>query len=192
MLTAQIKAYFPYLFLAALVIILFILPQPVQQYLEYNRGAIADGQLWRLLSGHLLHSNSYHLVMNMAGLIVMMLIHGALPRRLALWWQYLIFSIAISIGLWFLSPDIQLYVGLSGVLHGLLCFGAVLDIRQGYRSGYLILVGVAAKIIAEQYFGPDADLSAKIAAEVAIDAHLYGAIAGIITGAICFTQAPRQ
>lgn len=192
MLTAQIKAYFPYLLLAAVAIILFVLPQPVQQYLEYNRAAIADGQLWRLLSGHLLHSNSYHLLMNMAGLMVMMLIHGALAQRLALWWQYLIFSAVISVALWFFSPQIQLYVGLSGVLHGLLCFGAVLDIRQGYRSGYLILVGVAAKIITEQYFGPDADLSAKIAAEVAIDAHLYGAIAGIVTGVICFTRTPRR
>lgn len=192
MLTAQIKAYFPYLLLAILATALFFLPQPIQQYLEYNRSAIANGQLWRLLSGHLLHSNSYHLLMNIAGLMVMMLIHGALPQRLALLWQCLIFSTAISIGLWFFSPDIQLYVGLSGVLHALLCFGALLDIRQGYRSGYLILVGVTAKIVSEQYFGPDAELSAKIAAEVAINAHLYGAMIGVITGIACFNRTPRQ
>ncbi|CAM5225895.1 rhombosortase [Alishewanella longhuensis] len=78
------------------------------------------------------------------------------------------------------------------MLHGILCFGAVLDIRQGYRSGVLILLGVAAKLAFEQYAGPDAELAAKIAAEVAIDAHLYGAISGVLLGLLLFNRTPRR
>ncbi|CAM5211612.1 rhombosortase [Alishewanella longhuensis] len=192
MLSVSIKPYLPYLLLGVITSILFWSPDPVKLTLEYNRSALANGELWRLFSGHLLHSNLYHLLLNLAGLLVIMLLHAPLPHRLNLGWQILILGLATSLGLWLFSHQIDIYVGLSGVLHGILCFGAVLDIRQGYRSGVLILLGVAAKLAFEQYAGPDAELAAKIAAEVAIDAHLYGAISGVLLGLLLFNRTPRR
>lgn len=192
MLSVSIKPYLPYLLLGIVAGALYWSPQTVQVALEYNRLALAQGEVWRLLSGHLLHSNVYHLLMNLSGLFIMMLLHAPLPKRLAFGWQLLILSLTTGVCLWLFASQIDLYVGLSGVLHGILCFGAVLDIRQGYRSGLLILVGVAVKLALEQFYGPDAELAAKIAAEVAIDAHLYGAISGVLLGLLLFNRTPRR
>lgn len=190
MLSVSIKPYLPYLLLGVLTSILFFSPDTVKLTLEYNRLAIANGQLWRLFSGHLLHSNFYHLLLNLAGLFVIMLLHAPLTHRLAFYWQIIILSLATSIGLWFFASHIGIYVGLSGILHGVLCFGAVLDIRQGYRSGWLILLGLVTKLAYEHYHGPDVELAAIIAAEVAIEAHLFGAIAGLLLGLLLFTRTP--
>ena len=56
-----------YLLLAALLLLLALLPEPMQQWLRYDRSALQTGQYWRLFSGHLLHSNGWHLLMNLAG-----------------------------------------------------------------------------------------------------------------------------
>lgn len=190
MRSASIKPYLPYLLLGIVAGALYWSPASVQVALEYNRLALAQGEVWRLLSGHLLHSNFYHLLMNLTGLILIMLLHAPLPKRLAFGWQLLLLSLATGVCLWLFATDIGIYVGLSGVLHAVLCFGAVLDLRQGYRSGYLILAGVAIKLGSEQYFGPSAELAAQIAADVAIDAHLYGALSGVVLGLILFNQTP--
>lgn len=183
MLSTKLKSYLPYLpylLLLLLSSILFVVPTVLQQWLEYQADAIAQGEIWRLLSGHLLHSNLLHLLMNLLGLVVLMLLHGRLSGRLSVSWQMVLLSLSTGLALFLLAPEIKIYVGLSGMLHGLLCYGAVADLRQGYRSGGLILIGVAIKVGSEQWHGPDPVLGAQIAAEVAIDAHLYGAMSGVL------------
>ncbi|GGW59454.1 rhombosortase [Alishewanella tabrizica] len=191
MLSVSIKPYLPYLCLAGLAGLLYLSPAFIQTTLEYDRTALAQGQIWRVISGHLIHSNFYHLLMNLIGLILIMLIYAPLSQRLALGWQWVLLSLSTSASLWLFSDDISVYVGMSGVLHGILCFGAILDLRQGFRTGYLILAGVAVKLIVEQVNGPDSALAAQIAANVAIDAHLYGALGGMILAMVCFYQTPR-
>ena len=192
MLSVSIKANLPYLLLGVVTAILYGCPDSVKLTLEYNRLAIAEGELWRLISGHLLHSNLAHLLLNLAGLLVIMLLYAPFSKRLAFGWQLVILSLGISIGLWLFASQITHYVGLSGVLHGILCYGAVLDIRQGHRSGWLILLGLFGKLVYEHYYGPDVELGALIAAEVAIEAHLYGAIVGLLLGLLLFNRTPRQ
>lgn len=191
MLSVSIKPYLPYLCLVGLAGLLYLSPAFIQTALEYDRNALAQGQIWRVISGHLIHSNFYHLLMNLIGLILIMFIYAPLSQRLALGWQWLLLSLSTSASLWLFSSDISVYVGMSGVLHGILCFGAILDLRQGFRTGYLILAGVAVKLIIEQVNGPDTELAEQIAANVAIDAHLYGAFGGILLAMVCFCQTPR-
>lgn len=58
--------------LAALMIALELLDPMigVKISLRFERNLIAQGQWWRLLSGHLVHSNGMHLVMNIASLLL--------------------------------------------------------------------------------------------------------------------------
>jgi len=44
--------------------------QTVTEALRYQRGAILDGQWWRLISGNLVHLGWSHLLLNLAGLIL--------------------------------------------------------------------------------------------------------------------------
>lgn len=187
----QIKFTFPYLLLAILCVALFFTPDSWQHALEYNRQQLAHGDLWRLVTGHLLHSNFYHLLMNLTGILLLMLLHAHLPGRVALGYQVLALGLLTGVGLWVGAPDTERYVGLSGVLHGMLCFGAVYDIKQAYHSGYLILTGVALKLSIEHYQGPDVILSQQIGAVVAIEAHLLGACAGIVLALLFIRMRDR-
>ena len=54
----------------------FIFDQQLSETLVYQRGLIAQGEVWRLITGHFLHTNGYHLSMNLAALILLCLLHG--------------------------------------------------------------------------------------------------------------------
>ncbi len=89
-------------------------------------------------------------------------------------------ALTCSLGLYFLSPSIVQYVGLSGVLHGFFVWGALMDIKNKDKTGYLLLIGVCLKIVHEQFYGASSDVSSLIEANVAIDAHLWGAVGGLL------------
>lgn len=173
-----------YLLLLLLCSLCFLLPYSVQHSLEYLRPSIADGQLWRLITAHLLHTNSWHLLMNSAGLVLMLLLHGQYQHYLSLPVQFLASALFIGAGIYLFSADMQHYVGLSGVLHALLVWGACIDIQQKVRSGWLLLAGAIGKTGYEQWHGADPQLEALINANVAIDAHLYGVISGLLLGLV--------
>ena len=182
-LLMSVRGYhLPYLLLALLCLVLAWLPEPLQQLLQYQRDAIGQGQLWRLLTGHLLHSNNWHLLMNLAGLLLAMLLHGSYYRGKMLTLQWLLCGLAISLALYYYSPQIHIYVGLSGLLHSMLTLGALRDIHLKMLTGWLLLAGLLVKVSVEQWQGPDAQLAQLIDASVAIDAHLYGVIAGLAIG----------
>lgn len=169
-----------------LVLLALFQPQLVS-YLQYDRQALLSGQWWRLWTGHLLHTNSWHLVMNLAGLAVITMLHGNYYRRGQFLFLLCAGCLLISLALLFWSPAIGLYVGLSGWLHALLVFGACEDIRRNWSSGWLILAGVAAKVCWEQWQGASADLVTLIEADVAVDAHLYGALCGALLFVVVFS-----
>lgn len=168
------------------MVLLAMLPDSWQQALQYNRADIGNGQYWRLFSGHLLHSNHWHLLMNLAGLLLAMLLHGSYykGRKLAL--QWLLCGLAISLALYYYSPEIHIYVGLSGLLHAMLALGALKDIQLKLSTGWLLLAGLIGKVGWEQWHGPDAELAELINASVATDAHLYGVCSGFILGLLLY------
>lgn len=172
--------YLPYVILLILLWILALPVQSVQDTLWYNRYAVAEYQYWRLITAHLMHSNWVHLLLNSGGLLLVMLLHAEYQRRQPLLWQCLFAALLISLLTWLWQPHIVEYVGLSGVLHALLCYGALCDSQLKKVGGKLLLFGLIAKVAYEHYQGPDHALGQLINAEVAIFAHLYGLIAGFL------------
>ncbi|MCT7942997.1 rhombosortase [Shewanella holmiensis] len=160
---------------------------------KFEHDAIANGQIWRIVTGNLLHTNAWHLVMNLAGLWVIVFLHELHYKRHTPKLILLFISLCIleGIGLYVFYPELKAYVGLSGVLHGLFTFGAVMDIRKGLRSGYLLLLGVVAKVAYEQYFGASAGITELINARVATESHLVGVFAGLICALFWSTVAYR-
>lgn len=169
-----------YAALALSMIVLALVPENWQLTLQYQRSALELGQLWRAVSGHLLHANQWHLLLNLAGLLLAFLLHGRDFSARQLLLQWFVFSLAISVLLYLFATNIHSYVGLSGVLHAMLTLGAIKDVQQRDHSGYLLLAGLLAKVAYEQWQGPDAELATLIGADVAIDAHLYGVITGVL------------
>jgi hypothetical protein len=85
-----------------------------------------------------------------------------------------------SAGFWYLSRNMLWYVGLSGVLHGLIIAGAIRGLRQLPGESAVILAAVIGKLTWEQLAGPLPGSESVSGGNVIVNAHLYGAIGGAI------------
>ena len=152
----------------------------LNEALSWDRSALADGHLWRFLSGHFVHLGWSHLLLNLAGLALIAWIVG----RLWGWLGWLVVSLVsmavIGIGFWILNPQLEWYVGLSGLLHGLLAAGLVVGIARRETESVVLAVLVAGKLAWEQFAGPLPGSEGASGGAVIVDAHLYGAAGGIL------------
>lgn len=148
--------------------------------LRYDRAAIAAGGWWRLLTAHLVHLDLHHLILNELGLVLLWALFA--DDYDAVDWFIIAAAgaLAISSGLWWLSPSVVWYVGASGVLHTFMAAGIVRHVATRAWDRWLLLACFAVKLGLEQYrvhLGGSAPL-------VVADAHLYGAGAGFAVGAV--------
>lgn len=179
-LPLQYQHYIVPLGILLCVLLIGLFERQLVNMLIYDNQLIAQGEYWRLITGHLLHSNVIHLLLNGAAIILLCSLHGQFYTIKSYLLLFLFCALFTSLALYHFDPNLNRYVGLSGILHGVFVWGACLDIYHKEKTGYLLLVGVVIKIIHEQMFGASEDLAELIAANVAINAHLWGAIAGLI------------
>lgn len=152
--------------------------------LRYSRDAIAAGEVWRLVTGHLLHLGATHFALNAVGTLLVVGLVGSHLRPLGWIGVWLACALTVSAGLWWLQPDIGWYVGLSGVLHGLIVAGAMaaLGDRRERLFAAVVLAAIAAKLGWEQWTGAMPGTAALAGGSVVTEAHLYGAVGGVLAG----------
>lgn len=163
-----------------LSVLAYLLDSQLSSTMVYQHDLIAKGEFWRLITGHFFHTNGVHLLLNLSALWLLWALHGHFYNLLNYCLLFLFSALITSFGLYLYSPDIIQYVGLSGVLHGIFVFGALMDIRYKDKTGYWLFIGVWLKIGHEQFYGASSEVSNLIEAHVAIDAHLWGAIGGLV------------
>lgn len=165
--------------LSALLVLLGLFPAVTEPLLQFDRDQIRDGAWWRLLSGQLVHYGYYHLAMNVAALLLCGVV---LLRQLTLWTYLLILLIsaaAVGLGLYFFTADLSFYAGLSGILHGLILAGLMMGLREVPLFNGLVIIVFLGKLIHEQMPGFDTS-HALLPVPVAVDAHAYGAMGGVL------------
>jgi rhomboid family GlyGly-CTERM serine protease len=166
--------------IALFAILAYFFNDELANTLVYQHQLITQGEVWRSFSAHFFHTNGFHLLLNLAALMLLWALHGQFYTVKNYSLLFISSALICSAGMYFFSPDIRQYVGLSGVLHGIFVFGAMMDVRQGDKTGYLLFVGVWLKIAHEQFYGASDEVATLIDANVAIDAHLWGAIGGLL------------
>lgn len=156
-----------------------------EELLRYERHAdFSEG--WRWLTGHFVHLGPVHLLVNLAGLMLICeLFWSVLPVRHGVV-VMLLAACVISLLLWFFHPDLHWYAGLSGVVHALwaACVSATLLLRtaadkQAHRP---IAVAGAALLLLKLLCERMDILFPVMMAEgfpVVDVAHFYGAITGL-------------
>lgn len=150
------------------------------QLLPYDRELISQGQWWRVLSGHLMHLTWGHLWMNIAGLAFIVFFFGNL-LNIRHWLILMVTSgLFISVVLMLTQAELYRYVGLSGVLHGLFVAGGIADIRIRPKEAWIFLAFITGKLAYEQIVGPLPGSEESAGGPVLVDAHFYGAIAGVL------------
>ncbi len=130
-------------------LLLFLVLGAASEALVYNRQALAQGEIWRLLTGHFVHCDFAHLGWNLAALLIL---GGLLEQRLGtrLLGVVAISCLGVSSWLWFVKADLLLYCGLSGMLNGLLAvLLATLWQESRHPALPLVAVGVLLKIFIE-------------------------------------------
>jgi rhomboid family GlyGly-CTERM serine protease len=145
--------------------------------LRYDRGGIAAGGWWRLLTAHIVHLDAHHLILNELGLVLMWSLFADDYDPVE--WLVIVLSgaLAISSGLWWLSPRVAWYVGASGVLHTIMAAGTAKHLAAGAWDRWILLACLCVKLAYEQFGGHEPPM-------VVIDAHLYGALCGFAVGAV--------
>lgn len=179
----------PWLVVALALLLMAALALPgewARVALRYDRVAIADGEVWRLISGHFVHLGWSHLILNGLGLA---LISYLVAAEFCVWQWFAIAAVAIAgidLGFWFLQPQLAWYVGLSGLLHALLAAGTVSGIGKGKREFWFIGIFLLGKLLYELLFGAMPGSEATSGGHVVVAAHLYGALSGALAG-LCFS-----
>jgi len=155
-----------------------------QLALRYDRMLIQQGQWWRLITGHLVHGNVHHAVLNTLGTALMAALFNR-TYRLKSWAVIVIVTVvSIDLGFWTLMPQLEWYVGLSGVLHGVLAAGAIAWWKTEDRIlAALLTLIMIGKLTWEQTQGA-LPLSGDL--PVVVNAHLYGALGGLLGAALCW------
>jgi rhomboid family GlyGly-CTERM serine protease len=154
--------------------------------LRYDRGALAAGQWWRLISGHWVHLGLRHAVLNALGLALMWALFARdySPRQ----WLGIVLGavLAIDAGLWLWDSTLQWYVGSSGVLHGVMAAGTLAHLKRREPDGWWLAAFLAGKLAYEHLVGP---LPFSGSADVVVDAHLFGVLGGAAVAA-CLPLRP--
>lgn len=159
----------------------------------YQRAVILDGELWRVLTGHLVHYSHTHLLWDVLAFAVLATLterqlgHAGLVKLL------LLLAAVISASLLLFAPAMATYAGISGINYGLLVFVALKQWWQTLRridwtpvAGFAGVIGLVGLILL-QANGIESPFTADLSGvRVAWQAHL----AGVLTAAL-FVAAQR-
>jgi rhomboid family GlyGly-CTERM serine protease len=179
--------------IAALAGLAEIVGEPARLALRYQRDLVADGELWRLLAGHLVHLGPSHMAMNVVALAIMTWIIGRLFQPMDWLWVSLISAVAIDAGLYWGSAEISWYVGLSGLLHGCWAGASIRAWEKRRKDAALLSALLLTKLGYEAWFGPLSVTGEIAAGPVVAIAHTYGAIGGALwaLASLAIRKLPR-
>ncbi len=156
--------------------------------------ALVWDEPWRWWSAAWVHLSTRHLLANLAGAVLVLLLGwvARLPREAA--WAWALAWPLTHLGL-LLAPDLLRYGGLSGALHAGVAVAAVAIVREAALRrdrvlGALLLAGLCTKVLGEQAWvhtlvtPPGWDIA------VAPLAHASGTVCGTLTALLLVRSRP--
>ena len=189
------RTWYATLALAALMVAVQSLGTLARAALPYERSAILGaGEYARLLSAHFYHYDFAHLAWNLAGLALVAWLFAAEFSTRGWAVILLVSTAAVDLGFLVLEPQLEWYVGFSGVLHGLAAAGLVAWLVRTRDSITAIVAAVfVAKLAWEHLVGPLPFAGETLPIPVIHEAHTYGALGGLLAGAgLCLRQRPQH
>ncbi|QDT46938.1 Rhomboid family protein [Symmachiella dynata] len=177
------------LLLGGVAVCLSFLPA-IAGSLQYDPSAIAEGQLWRVVTCHFTHWSLDHLIWDAIAFVILAALCETTDRR-----SFLLCLIAsavlIPLFIGLLMPEVDAYRGLSGIDSALFVLAATTILRENVttrRWGWvaaagMVLCGFAAKIGFEYVTGQTLFVDSTAADMVPIPlAHVVGGLVGVGIG----------
>jgi rhomboid family GlyGly-CTERM serine protease len=167
----------------------------VSAVLQYDRAAIASGELWRLVTCHWTHWSFEHLLWDVSAFAVLAFACASrAPGRFA--WTMALCSLAIPVVVCVGLPEMQTYRGLSGIASALLVL-VMCDVSREAPRGLAfacggLLVAFTAKVVYEAVTGTCVFVDGAASGFVPVPlAHAVGAGVGAAVGAVRRSGASR-
>lgn len=165
--------------------------------LQFDRAEILDGQIWRLMTGNLVHWSKEHFLLDIgAFLLVGILCERSLGKSYP--WMLATAGLCVGVAVLVLQPEMSTYRGLSGVDSGQFAAALCAEFRRSKKvKGDWWFVAPAAVIFliklvyesmtGQMFFGTESlgDLGQPIPL-----AHVAGAIGGLIF--VCIVAVKEQ
>lgn len=109
------------------------LMQKIPALLEYDRTAIADGEIWRLISGNLVHWSVEHACLDVGAFAI---VGWMFERRLRGIYAPLLIASGLCVGLalWLGEPQLERYRGFSGVNSAQFAAVVLVELRTAWRT----------------------------------------------------------
>ncbi len=121
--------------------------------LVYDREGLAGGELWRLLTGHLVHFSVVHLVNNLVVLVpAVWLVETRYAKDAGL--LLLAAAAAVGIAVFAGAPEIQQFGGASGISLAVLTYACLrgLHEKRRWRLVCAVLLGIVCAKLAAEFF----------------------------------------
>ncbi len=169
------------------------------EVLQFDRSAIAGGELWRLLTGNLVHWSAAHFWLDAGMFLIVGLVY---ERSVGKRYPWILLGAAGAVGLSISTflPDLEWYRGLSGVCSGQFAVAILTELRHARNATGRVLAGLAATVFStkiayecltgQMFFGTEGlgDLGVPIPL-----AHLAGTLGALLAiGAYAAANAPRS
>ena len=156
--------------------------------------ALVGSEPWRWWSAAWVHLSTRHLLANLAGAALLLLLGwvARLPREAA--WAWALAWPLTHLGL-LLAPDLLRYSGLSGVLHAGVAVAAVALVREAALRrdrvlGALLLAGLCAKVLGERAWAHTLVTPPGWDIAVAPLAHASGTVCGALAALLLVRSRP--
>lgn len=162
-------------------------------WLEYDRGRIAAGEVWRVVTCHWTHWSADHLLWDLGAFVVLTALCWRLGRARTLA-AIAAAALLIPLALWLVTPDLARYRGLSGLdsalfvllAAGLLRREAVAGRRRTVKLAAGLLAVFAAKVLFEAATGTTLFVDASAAFVPVPLAHLVGGVCGAAAAILAY------
>jgi rhomboid family GlyGly-CTERM serine protease len=171
--------------------VIFLIGEPLRTWLLFEKTPVVDGELWRVITGHLIHTNHWHLLLNLASLTMIGMLFQSCLTTLEWLLSFIGSALFISICYLWLDDAFDHYMGLSAVLYGVIIIGALFDLKAHRYIASIILVVVTGRVIWQQLSGGVEDLATLIEARVAIESHFYGICSGYFIALVIYLMRSK-
>jgi rhomboid family GlyGly-CTERM serine protease len=175
------------LLLGIVLVALALMPEGVGASLAFDRLALADGQVWRLWTAHLVHFPGWHAPIDIAALCIVAGVAERLLGARRCWVAFVLGAPLISLGLFLLVPEMAEYRGSSAIAY-LLCAAIALALwrSQPGQRPLIVLVGmvVGIKLLLDAFAPAAIPSSLPMEVRVAWQAHVLGALVAVAGDAL--------
>lgn len=165
----------------------FLLLYLLQSYvavLEFDRQQILAGQVWRIWTGHFVHSHFTHLALNSITAVALYSVFMSRIQAAELLLSVFLFAFVISIILLYQYPNLAWYNGLSGLLHALVAYLCIRFFGAHNKLYWLGFSLVWIKVVHEM-FGMQKGYQSELSGMTIIaEAHFIGGCIGTLSALV--------